>query len=147
MVFNEDRNPYVFFTLFVQKKISLVIQRHLWLFFETAVLHLLCFFLQALGMLNEGIFWLFSKSNCPILNFAYCEITQLLEFRQSLFDFTFWSVEEKQTRLNSRWNIANILWNIYRHRLKKNAGWNGCRTEGYKWVGYDWDGNLWARLC
>ena len=89
----------------------LLIQRHLWLFSETASLHSFHFFHNWSWM---GVFSGYLPNRiAQFSNFAYCEITGLLEFRQSLFDFPFWSVEEKQTELNSLWNIANNLWNKY----------------------------------
>ena len=29
----------------------------------------------------------------------------------------------------------------------KNHPIDGCSTEGYKWEGVGWDGNLWAEVC
>ena len=29
---------------------------------------------------------------------------------------------------------------------KNNVGQDRCHIEGYKWVGWDWDGNLWVGL-
>ena len=77
----------------------LFLERHLWMF-----LKIICN-LSSIGAAERGIFTghllnkLFQYRNFTL---HICEIAGVLEFLQSLFVCLLWSVEEKQTELNSQ---------------------------------------------